>query len=84
MNISLTAELQAYIDAKVKSGLYQSASEVVREALRLLVDAGDRALDAEINRKIEEAYADLEAGRTYTPEQSRRHLEQSRKARSRK
>jgi antitoxin ParD1/3/4 len=34
MNVSLTAELETVIEQKVKSGLYSSASEVVREALR--------------------------------------------------
>jgi len=38
MNVSLTDELEAMIQEKVKSGLYNSASEVVREALRLLKD----------------------------------------------
>ena len=37
MNISLTPELERYIRRKVNSGLYSNASEVVREALRLLV-----------------------------------------------
>ncbi|CAN5692370.1 type II toxin-antitoxin system ParD family antitoxin [soil metagenome] len=36
MNISLTPELEQYIHAKVRSGLYHSASEVVREGLRML------------------------------------------------
>ena len=36
MNVSLTPELERLVDEKVKSGLYQTASEVVREALRLL------------------------------------------------
>jgi antitoxin ParD1/3/4 len=36
MNVSLTAELKELVEDKVKSGLYQSASEVVRDALRLL------------------------------------------------
>ena len=36
MNVSLTPELEKYIQAKVESGRYTSASEVVREALRLL------------------------------------------------
>jgi antitoxin ParD1/3/4 len=36
MNISLTPELEQLIEDKVKTGLYHSASEVVREALRLL------------------------------------------------
>jgi antitoxin ParD1/3/4 len=36
MNVSLTPELESMINNKVKTGLYNSASEVVREALRLL------------------------------------------------
>jgi antitoxin ParD1/3/4 len=35
-NVSLTPELRAFVDRKVASGQYQTASEVVREALRLL------------------------------------------------
>jgi antitoxin ParD1/3/4 len=38
MNVSLTPELEAIVNQKVESGLYNSASEVVREALRLLSD----------------------------------------------
>jgi len=38
MNVSLTPELERLINEKVDSGLYQTASEVVREALRLLKD----------------------------------------------
>jgi uncharacterized protein len=37
MNVSLTPELEQYIRRKVESGLYGNASEVVREALRLLL-----------------------------------------------
>ena len=36
MNVSLTPELESLVNHKVKTGLYNSASEVVREALRLL------------------------------------------------
>lgn len=35
-NVSLTPELDAYIDARVTAGDYNSASEVVRAAVRLL------------------------------------------------
>lgn len=35
MHISLTPELENLVKAQVESGLYNSASEVVREALRL-------------------------------------------------
>lgn len=37
-NVSLTPELEAFIDITVASGRYRSASEVVRAALRLLHD----------------------------------------------
>ncbi len=36
MNVNLTSQLEDFIHSKVKSGLYNSASEVVRDALRLL------------------------------------------------
>jgi len=36
MNVSLTPELERLVNRKVKSGMYQTASEVVREGLRLL------------------------------------------------
>lgn len=36
MNVSLTEELEELVQEKVRSGMYSSASEVIREALRLL------------------------------------------------
>jgi antitoxin ParD1/3/4 len=36
MNISLTAKLEGFVKAKVKSGDYNNASEVIREALRAM------------------------------------------------
>jgi antitoxin ParD1/3/4 len=38
VNVSLTPELEELIQERVRSGRYTSASEVVREALRLLQD----------------------------------------------
>lgn len=38
MNVNLTPELEALVQRKVASGLYNNQSEVVREALRLLVE----------------------------------------------
>ncbi len=35
-NVSLTPELEAFVDSQVASGRYQTASEVVRAGLRLL------------------------------------------------
>ena len=36
MNVSLTRELEEFVQERVQSGRYHSASEVIREALRLL------------------------------------------------
>lgn len=36
LNISLTPELEQFVSSRVASGRYQSASEVVRQGLRLL------------------------------------------------
>ncbi len=36
MNISLTKEFESYVTQKVESGLYHSASEVIRDGLRLM------------------------------------------------
>jgi putative addiction module CopG family antidote len=38
MNVSLTPALEEYVRRKVAVGLYNNASEVVREALRLMVE----------------------------------------------
>jgi antitoxin ParD1/3/4 len=61
MNVSLTPELENFVQTEVKSGRYLSASEVIREALRLLEER-DRLyrarladLQPEITMGIEEA-----------------------------
>jgi antitoxin ParD1/3/4 len=38
MNISLTPELEALIKRKLETGLYNNASEIIREALRLMYE----------------------------------------------
>ena len=48
MNVSLTPELEKLVEEKVRSGLYQTASEVVREALRLLKLRDDEARRADL------------------------------------
>lgn len=37
MNISLTPALEKFVNDKVSSGMYTSVSEVIREAIRLLI-----------------------------------------------
>ena len=36
MNVSLTPTLEAMVRAKVETGMYNNASEVIREALRIM------------------------------------------------
>ena len=44
MNVSLTPELEKLVERKVKTGRYQTASEVVREALRALEERDQVAM----------------------------------------
>ena len=66
MNISLTHELEALVQEKVRSGLYNSASEVIREALRLLQDQDQlRRVRLEALRKeIAVGIAQADSGQT--------------------
>ena len=76
MNVSLTPELEQYVQAKVDSGRYTSASEVVREALRLLQDQEkSRGLQlAEFNRELGRRLASLDAGERVAPAAVRARL----------
>ena len=59
MNVSLTPELEAFVDAVVKSGRYGSASEAVREGLRLLQEREAKFL--RLKRDIEDGLNSGEA-----------------------
>lgn len=64
MNVSLPTELERFVQAKVGSGRYGSASEVIREALRLL-EHQERFREKgikEIRRKIAEGLKSLDRG----------------------
>jgi antitoxin ParD1/3/4 len=56
MNVSLTPKLEGYVKAKVKAGDYNNASEVIREAVRLLQerDTGRKIELAALRRAIRE------------------------------
>jgi antitoxin ParD1/3/4 len=60
VNVSLTPELEQLVNAKVNSGLYQTASEVVREALRLLRQR-DEGLEA-LRRDVRAGFKAAERG----------------------
>ncbi len=76
MNVSLTPELEELVSAKVQTGRYSSASEVVREALRLLEDR-DRAKAAqlaEFNDELGRRLALLDRGKHVDAEVARTRL----------
>lgn len=78
LNVSLTPELEELVADRVHSGRYLSASEVVREGLRLLEER-DRQRDeslAVVRRKIEEGLASLDRGETIDGETLLDELEQ--------
>lgn len=64
MNVSLTPELERYINDKVEAGSYRSASEVVRESVRLMrrVEEDRAARLAALRRDIDEAIAEMDRG----------------------
>ncbi len=59
MNISLTPELEKAVKAKVNSGQYNNASEVIRESLRLSLRSEQENLW--LNREAAIGYAQLES-----------------------
>ena len=64
MNVHLTQELEQLVQNRVKSGRYNSASEVVRDALRLLADR-DELMDLrkqELRKKIAQGLDSLQRG----------------------
>jgi antitoxin ParD1/3/4 len=60
MNVSLTPELERFVDGKVESGLYNNASEVIREGLRLLKEHHEVRL--RWREQIELGWAQAQAG----------------------
>jgi antitoxin ParD1/3/4 len=77
MNVSLTPELEEFVAGKVESGRYNSASEVVREALRLL-EEHDRARGAQLaafNQELGARLASLDRGEYVDPKAARGRLE---------
>jgi antitoxin ParD1/3/4 len=84
MNVSLTPELEQLVAGKVNSGRYTSASEVVREALRLL-EEHDRSRASQItafNKELAHRLASLDRGERVDAATTRKRIEA--KSRSRR
>ncbi len=60
MNVSLTPTLEKFVQDKVASGLYNSVSEVIREALRMMASRDKMSQEriAQLNKEIEEGWND--------------------------
>ena len=77
LNISVTRQLERFIDSRVASGRYQSASQVVREGLRLLKQRESvrkAALD-EVRSKIAIGLEQAKRGELLDGEQVFREIE---------
>lgn len=68
MNVSLTDPMEKFVRHKVAVGEYETASEVVREALRLLRHR-DAIWKSEVRGKIKAGMDSVRAGHTFTSEQ---------------
>ena len=76
MNISLTPELEKAVKEKVDSGLYNNASEVIREALRLSLKQEQE--NDWLKREAAIGYAQLDAGETLRIQSKKQFLELAR------
>jgi antitoxin ParD1/3/4 len=85
MNVSLTPELEEFVATKVQSGRYNSASEVVREALRLL-EKHDQARVAQIgvfNQELSQRLVSLDRGEHDDPAKAKNRIQAKSTARKR-
>lgn len=73
MNVNLTPQLEELVRSKVASGMYTSASEVVREALRLM-DEQDRLRAARLEQLRDDIHQGMDSGpsQTWSVEEAKR------------
>ena len=65
MNVSLTQQLEKFVNKQVASGRYQTASEVIRDGLRMMLEVNrQRELEyARLKREVQRGLDDIDAGR---------------------
>ena len=86
MNVSLTPELEEFVRRQLASGLYASASEVIREGLRLLSEREmlkETRLE-ELRREIARGPAEAHAGKLKDGEEALKEVARAVRKRSRK
>ena len=81
MHVSLTPRLEEYAKEKISSGLYNNASELVREALRLMIQ---REHDhAKLKASVARGFEQIEAGQ-FTEVNSKEELFEMARSRRKK
>ena len=85
MNVNLSPQLEELVRSKVASGLYTSASEVVREALRMMEEQ-DRVKAVKLEQLRQDIQEGLNSGpvTAWTPEEAKHQGRERREARSRR
>jgi antitoxin ParD1/3/4 len=73
MNVSLPEQMEEFVRKKVAVGDYETASEVVREGLRLLKQR-DELWKAEVQSKIRQGMDSIRAGRTISAAQTKSEM----------
>ncbi|MEI9893725.1 MAG: type II toxin-antitoxin system ParD family antitoxin [Chthoniobacter sp.] len=82
MNVSLTPELESFVQKEVSGGLYQTASEVIRAGLRRLKEDQQQRLPAvprtreELEAQLLQSIEALESGQGVDGEEVLRRLRQ--------
>ncbi len=82
MNVSLTPELEQFVHGKLESGLYNNASEVIREGLRLLKEHDEVRL--RWREQIERGWLQAQAGPAADGPKAIREIKDRLKARAKK
>jgi antitoxin ParD1/3/4 len=82
MNVNLTPQLEDMVRQKIASGLYSSASEVIREALRLMEEQ-DRLRAAKLAQLRQDIQIGLNSGdaTAWNPDEIKREARKRRSAR---
>jgi antitoxin ParD1/3/4 len=84
LNVSLTPELERFVQSRVSTGRYQTASEVVREGLRLL-EAQEAQRDltlSALKQKLARGAAQADRGEFVDPAHVLKRIEARKKQRA--
>ena len=79
MNVSLPGPMEKFVREKVARGDYETASEVVREGLRLLKQR-DEVWKADVQSKVQQGMDSIRAGRTIPGEQVKAEMAEFKKS----